>query len=174
MHNFFRGDALRYDNREVKQITKIFDEAYKLMREQFCSEDVQSRIKSQLLTLNFEEFVEQEWSASKGLSKMTEFISRNIHKCPLTFQSEDTKIDILKKALLPYSWAEFPLSKINPTKIFRALCNELSRTLLFEEEKGQNPITNSKKRIESSSTKNTGKPESFVTQRRYAKEIAGK
>ena len=102
LHNIFRGDAIRYYNIEVKPNATNYNEAYILMREHFCSANVQSRVKIELQKLDFEKFIQSEGSESKALSKITEHISKNMSKCPSSFQSEDTKIDLLKKALLKY------------------------------------------------------------------------
>ena len=102
IHNLLKLDALRYYNRSIKRKATTYQETIQSRREHFNSSEAQIRIKMELQSLKFSEFITETGSASKALSKLTEKISNDTPKCPKNFRSEDTKIEFIKKALITY------------------------------------------------------------------------
>lgn len=92
VHNIFKKEASRYYNSNVKPIAQSYQECKTLMLLHFNSPDVQSRIKNELRTLNFENFVETEGSRAKELSKLATTITNKSKKCPTAYRSEPHRV----------------------------------------------------------------------------------
>ena len=81
LHNLFRGKALRFYNRSVKDSTQTYGEAIHKIVQHFNSLDVQQRVKSNLQNLKLQDFVDKTRSVVKGLSALATHLSNHITQC---------------------------------------------------------------------------------------------
>ena len=170
-HNLFKKEALRYINTFVTPETVDYQEAKKMMFRHFVSPDIQNRVKNELQSLRFSEFVKQEGSKPKALQKLANHISNNYMKCPITYRNEANRVEFLKRALQKEKWASTILYKINDITQFQSLYADLANALQFELERlGDRQESDDEQH---SATPNS-KPTILFTQPRYAKQVTGK
>ena len=72
------------------------------MLDHFQSPDVQNRVKLELQSLNFDNFVSEQGTEAKALSKNTSYINNKAQHCPLNFRSNEMKIEFLKNAIIKH------------------------------------------------------------------------
>ena len=172
LHNLLRGEALRFFNQSVKNYAISYRDAKTRIIRHFNSADVQNRIKNELLSLNFDTFVEKEGSKTKALSSIAAYISNTSPKCPIAFRHESHRVEFLKKSLLKETWARTVLMDINDETTFQSLYTRLANALQFsievtsENESPHGELDKSKS--------NEPKPTIYFTQPKYARRIARK
>lgn len=172
VHNLFKEEALRFYNQYVKQSSISYRDTKAMMLRHFNSADVQNLIKNELMTLNFNTFIEKEKYKTKALSSMASYISNRSPKCPISYRHESHRVEFLKRALIKEKWASTILMQINEETIFQSLYTRLANALQFHIESTENVDHDPEQHT--TPRKHGSKPTIYYTQPKYAKRMVGK
>lgn len=166
LHNLFKGEALRFYNKQVREKESTIGGAINAMQNHFNSLDKQQRVKADLTTLSLSAFSEKHGgSIRKGLAKMASYIAERTPLCPPDFRGESHQIEFMKQAVLEYPWAEPILYRINQNTEFQQFYTELANALQLSEEKA------ARKSESSHHKESSSKPLILFNQPKYAKKI---
>lgn len=107
LHKLLKKEALRYFNTFVISEEVNYEEAKDMIFRHFVSPDVQNRVKNELQTMRFSDFVKNEGSRPKALQSLATHISNNYIKCPPSQRSEANRVEFFKRALQKENWATY-------------------------------------------------------------------
>jgi len=112
-HNLLSREALRFYLDDVMRTVVTYEAACAKIRERFLSPVHQGRAKNFLQLLLMSDFVAKGLSEADALEETYKLVARVSKMVPLAFNGDTHRSNILQSAVIGYSWAMHPLSRMD-------------------------------------------------------------
>lgn len=110
LHNLLRGDAKRFYLDRIDNEVNRFNEAIRLIGNEYNSIVRQNRVKNHLAGLRLSKYTSEALDELASLEKVYKLITKLSPQVPTSHGDEAHKIEFLRNATVGYSWATEPLS----------------------------------------------------------------
>lgn len=135
LHNLLRKDAHRFFLDSVKPVAKSYSGAVELLEKEYNSVVRQTRVKNHLNGLRLSQFINDETDVASALAKVYRRILTMSRQVPMTHRGDAHKIEFMRRAVVGYSWAKEPLSRVATAGLkFQQLYAELEIAVQLERE----------------------------------------
>lgn len=134
-HNLLRGDAKRYYLSELEPSAASYADAVRSIRSEYHSAIHQSQAQNTLSSLRKSNFVAEGMTEEKALMETYKTVAKVSKLLPISHKGEAHRINYLRGAVVGYSWATEPLSRIPTAQLgFQQLYGELQSALFLSTE----------------------------------------
>lgn len=112
MHNIVTKDAQRFYIDRVKAYANTFEQAVRMIDEEYNSPVRQARVKNFLSSLRVHDYIRDKIDAATALAKVYKLILKLSRQVPASHRGDAHRIEFLRRAVIGYNWSREPLSRV--------------------------------------------------------------
>jgi len=130
LRNLLRGDAMRLYLDKVQPYATSFTHAVDQVSAEYNSIAPQNRVKNYLKSYRMRTLMAEGMTETAALEQTYKTITKLAPQVPLSYQGDEHKVELLRKAVIGSPWATEPLSRIATNQLtFQQLYGELEAAL---------------------------------------------